>query len=154
MAGLQEVGHEALCSAFYSLPFSRLLGERPGGANDSEVAYFRLCNDPGQLVSARQDPKQVTVEIRQDEDGLIVVTAGWLNLSGDTVAKGTQVFRIPTLNASEAQVRASTEQVVVRVLNIYTDVLQGTGVAGPIENIAPESEAGDPDDPDDMAVPE
>lgn len=158
MSSLQEVAAEALASAIYNMPFSRFLGEADDPAEKAlirPVVWFNLSRDPDHKVSARDDHKQVVVGIYQLEEGLIEVRVTWLNLSGGlTVLPGAQTFYLTTLTADEAMLRVSTEQIILRVLDIYTDVLEGTGVAGPIELVAPESFAGDEDDPDDMAVPE
>lgn len=154
MTTMQELASEALCSALYNLPFSRFLGERPDEHDGRDVAWFRLSRDPEVEQSARSDPKQVMVAVRKVEAELVVVQVSWLNISRglDHPMRGEQVFRVGT-NGSQPDVMAATEQAVLAVLSIFDDVVTGRGVAGPIEQLAPPSEAGDPDDPEDMAVP-
>jgi hypothetical protein len=153
MPTMQEVAAEAICSALYNMPFTKFLGERPDDFG-SDVAYFRLSRDPEVDVSARSDPKQVVVAVRKAEEGLVVVQVTWLNLTRglDHPLRGEKILRVGTIGA-EADVRLATEAAVVAVLGVYSDVLAEQGVAGPIDQLAPESEAGDPDDPNDMAVP-
>lgn len=151
---MQELASEALASALYNMPFSAFLGERPDDQGN-DVIWFRLSRDPTKNVSARTDPKQVMIAIRKAEAGLVVVQVAWLNLTGggDTIIRGEKLFRVGTIAAAQADVQLATEKVILGILEIYSDVLGGIGVAGPLERTAPPSEAGDPDDPDDMAVP-
>lgn len=152
---IQEVTKEAICSALYSMTdFSRFLGETPDPATHEDVAWFRLSRDPSiDRVKYRDDPKQVIVGVRADPGGVVAVQCSWINVyeGFDNALRGEQTFRIVTTAATEAELRYSTEQVVLRVLGLFKDVLAMTGVAGPIEKVAPESHAGDPDDPDDLA---
>jgi hypothetical protein len=152
MPTMQEVAAEAICSALYNMPYVTFLGERPDDFG-SDVAYFRLAASPAG-TNARKDPKQVVVAIRKAEAGLVVIQVTWYNISRglDHPLRGEKILRVGS-NAPLHDVQLATEQAVLAILDIYTDVLGGTGVAGPIEDLAPPSEAGDPDDPDDMAVP-
>lgn len=154
MTTMQEVAAEAVASALYRMPFTRLMGERPDPAGQAvaEDIWFKLCREPEKNLTGRQDPKQVMVCIRQEPEGLVTVNAVWINLSGDEILKSSQTFYLMTDGADRSSVQLTVEQIVIRLLAIYQDVLEGVGVAGPIELLSPESEAGDPDDPDDMAV--
>ena len=154
MPTLQALGYEALCSALYNMPFVKFLGERPDDFG-SDVAWFRLSRDPDVDVSARSDPKQVMVAIRQAEEGLLIVQVAWLNVSRgfDHPLRGEKILRIATNGQVMPDVQLATEQAVLSILDVYSDVLAESGIAGPIENLAPPTEAGDPEDPEDMAVP-
>lgn len=137
----QEVCAEAICSALYNGPFTTFLGERDDPFTGQLVTWFRLSEHPGEDVSARHDPKQVMVAVRRTKDGNVETQVAWLNISGGEVLKGQQTLRVSTYTKNEAMLREATQQVVVRVLEIFRDVLQGTGVAGPIEGLAaPEAE--------------
>lgn len=150
--GYAEVAKEAICSALYGLAWTRFLGERPDIVTGWDTAWFRLSRDPTIEVSARQDPKQVMVSVTNDTEDTVMVSIEWLNLSGDTVIRGGQRIRIIADPDQPQATEHATEAAVLRVLEIFSDVLNGEGVAGPLEENAPESEAGDPDDPDDMAA--
>ena len=142
MARLQEVAHEAICSALYSMPFTRFLGERPDPVDGGEVAWFRLSRDPSvEKVNVREDPKIVVVSVSQEPAEIVRVRAEWLNVSAgfDQRLRGSFNFRIPTSARDEAVIRKACEEVVVRVLEVFKEVLAGTGVAGPIDALAPES---------------
>lgn len=153
MPTMQEVAAEAICSALYNMPFVKFLGERPDQFG-SDVAYFRLSRDPHVALSARSDPKQIVVAIRKAEEGLVVVQITWINVSRgfDHPLRGEKICRVGTIG-SQQDIQLATEQAVLTVLDVYADVLAEKGVAGPIEELAPPSAAGDPDDPEDMAVP-
>ena len=155
MPTMQEMAAEAVCSALYNMPFSRFLGERPDPDTGLDVAWFRLSQDPGEEVSARSDPKQVMVAVRKVEEGFVTVQVSWLNLTRghEHPLRGEQVLRISTMGHPQHDVQAATEQAVLKILDIFSDVLAEQGIAGPIQELAPQSQAGDPDDPDDMAVP-
>lgn len=153
MPTMQETGAEAVCSALYNMPFVKFLGERPDPAGSGDVAWFRLSQNGDKDVPARQDPKQVLVAVYQEDGGLVTVAAHWLNLSGGTVLKAGQVFRVPTENTPDQQVRLAIEQVVLRVLGIYQDVLQQEGVAGDVEEaLKPYTETDEIDDEEDEDV--
>ena len=156
MPTMQEMASEAVCSALYNLPFSKFLGERPDTDTGLDVAWFRLSRDPDTNVSAKADPKQVMVAVRREPvAGHVVVQVSWLNLTRGHAhpMRGEQRFRIATTGHPQHAVQEATAQAVLKVLEIYGDVLTESGVAGPLLDIAPKSEAGDPDDPEDMATP-
>lgn len=149
MNKIQEVAKEAICSALYNMPFSRFLGERPREGAESETAWFRLSPNP----DSNDDPKQVMVAVECQTPGLVVLQVMWMNTARgwDNRLLGGLFIRIGTVASDDYAVKQATEQAVLRVLEIYNDVLTQTGVAGPVEEAAPESDAGDEDDPDDMA---
>lgn len=153
MSRMQEMTKEAICSALFGMSFTRFLGEQPDQGTD--VAWFRLYNRPDQEhVDWRTDPRFLMVNVREDVMGLVTVHCECINLSGgaDSPLRAAVDFRIPTENVEEAVLRQATEETVLRILELYKEVLAQTGLAGPIEDLAPESEAGDEDDESDMAV--
>lgn len=159
MASLQEVAAEALKSALWRLPFSRLLGERPDpNMSEGEVHWFILMEDPGRTDTPKH--KQVMVSVGAYDpsqlEGVVQVDVYWLNVTGaGGPVLGSQQFLIPTMVATEADVRQATEEVMVRVLEILDDVLRGEGVAGSIDKIAASYQtpgAGEIDPETDMAV--
>lgn len=142
MIRLREVASEAICSALYSMSFARFLGERPDPVTGNDVAWFRLSRDPSvERVNVREDPRIVVVSVSQQEAEIVAVHAEWLNISAgyEQLLRGSHTFRIPCSNRDEASVRQACEEVVVRVLEIFKDVLAGSGVAGPIDALAPPS---------------
>lgn len=142
MTRAQEMAAEALTSYLAHLPWTAILGEtRPLDNNEVRPAiWLRLSEHPEKDVSARQDPKQVMVCIRQFNDGIVGVQVSWLNLSGDDVLRGDQNLRITTAGMRESDLHAPVESAAQRILEIYRDVLGGTGVAGPegVAQAAPE----------------
>lgn len=127
----QDVVAEAICSAFYNMDFCEFMGERddPGGSGNL-VTWFMLG----------KKPRQVRVAIYREKDGMVEVVAEWLNFSADptTPMKGQLKIAIATHVGSDADLRMPTQNAVVRVLEIYKDVLEEVGVAGPLEPAAPE----------------
>lgn len=142
MVRMQEVAAEAICSALYSMPFTRFLGERPGIGGEGDVAWFRLSEDPSaERINVRENPKVIRVSVQQQQPDLVVVHAEWPNVSAgiDQLLMGGQTFRISCTHG-EDHIRQACEEVVVRVLEIFKDVLSGSGVAGPVAALAPASE--------------
>lgn len=142
----QEVVSEAVCSALYTLEFSRFLGERDDpGAGGNLVTWFILGSE---------HYRQVRVSVRRENNDRhdVSVNVEWLNVSAgtDEPLVGRLAIVISTLDTEE-NLKAPTTQAVVRILEIYRDVLEQDGVAGPLENLAPEPEE-ETDPEDDMAV--
>jgi hypothetical protein len=148
-----EMTYEAMCSVFYNLEWVRFLGERPSPVDGSDEAFFRFSEDPTQEhVSPRVNPKVLMVAVGYDTEDIVRVHAEWLNFSGGEVIKGGQTLHIVANPDLRESTERASEAAAVRVLEIWSDILQQSGVAGPLERVAPESEAGDPDDPADMAA--
>lgn len=145
----QELTYEALASALYNLPFTRFHGEFPA-EDGRDMWKGTLSNNPARVRSVRDDPEQLKVSIELFEETHVVVNLAWRNISNPEPVTGTQHIRIPT-EVEEAVLHATVEACVVRVLEVFRDILGGVGVAGPLEETAPESEAGDEDDPNDSA---
>lgn len=156
MSTLQEVGREAINSALYGMPFTTFLGERPdpeSPAND--VAWFRL-NERVDLAPAamtvEERAKTLMVEVCNSPylPDVIEVRAHWLNYSGPEPLRGSQTFNIPA-QTGESYVKAATEDVVLKLLDLFDQVRKGAGVAGPIDLLIPDTiDETDPDD--DLAV--
>ena len=130
---------EAVCSALYGMEFSRFLGERPDVVTGWDVAWFRLSRDPSVELSARADPKQVMVAVFNESESVVVVHISWLNLTGDEPIKGDQYLRFVADPDQQQQTVFASERAVLRVLEVFGDVVQETGVAGPLEDLAPET---------------
>lgn len=142
-----EVAHEALCSAFYNMPFVRFLGERADAVNGTDTAWFRICDDPTQEVTPDKH-RAVVVAVRYDTEQVISLDLSWLNhANGETLRCG-QSLRLVCDPDQEQATMAAAEAAVLRALEVYTDVLNETGVAGPLSENTPESAADDDYDED------
>lgn len=142
MTTVQEMTKEAICSALYSMPFTRFLGEVEDVGTGKDVAWFRLYVDPTvDKVNVRTDPRVLVVGVQEDLLDIVTVTVQWLNLSAgfDNPMRGQEYLRIPTGRLNEVALHSATEQVVTLILDMYKQVLAQTGIAGPIEELAPES---------------
>ena len=153
MPSTQEVVAEAIRSAFYSYEFVELLGE---GRHDkwpesSNNTFHRFGERGRQCVLVT-----VSEMYRGDKKGCVVVTYEWLNLSGESVIRGTETgvinCNIPSEEARSLDPAATNA--VQRALLIYRDVLEGTGVAGPIQDLAPESNNDETDEDDESEAPD
>jgi len=130
MPDMQTVTAEAICSALYNLPFSTFVGELPN-KEKNEMAVFRLG----------EKPKSVLVQVIREPNGIVCVRSLYMNYSGSEPLMGDLSIRLLTSGQTQAALNDPTTQAVVRVLEVYRDVLEETGVAGPIEELAPESNA-------------
>ena len=145
----QEVVAEAICSALYNMDFVSFLGERDDVDTGNLVSWFRVGdqNNVDKFTSVR-------VAVYRESEGIVAVRAEWLNATdGDrsNPLLGSQTVRISTHAPSEADLQQPTTQAVVRVLELYRDVLDQDGVAGTLEALAPEPEP-ETDPEDDLAV--
>lgn len=153
MTDTYEMTYEALCSALYNLPFSRFLGERPDQDTGNETAWFRLTQDPTvERVNVRENPKIMRIAIRKEAEGIITVKAEWPNVHSGQMLFGEKNFHIPTLDVAQHDLMEATTGVITTILEDFGDILSGTGVAGDIADLAPESAAGEVDDDDDLAA--
>lgn len=129
---LQAETAEALCSALYSLPFGEFLGEKdlPYGEDGqlARHAFFHIGEHPKDL--------RVTV-IRPDRAERVEVLIEWRNYFADgrSPLKGQQTIRISTYAATQAMLGGPTQDAIVRVLEIYKDVLAEEGVAGRLADL-------------------
>lgn len=132
MSVMQERVAEAICSAFYQMTQSldiELLGERD--EEDGYTTYWHFGHKPKDMrVAVIRDKDNDTVRVRLD----------WRNLSGPEPLRASQTLVISSYMATQAQMDGPTTDAVVRCLEVFKDVLGGTGVAGPIEKLAPVNE--------------
>lgn len=119
---LQAEAAEALCSALYRLPFSEFVGERD--IDGGHEMFFHLGQHPRDI--------RVTV-IRPADPSTVLVRIQWRNLHCGVVLAGSQTLTISTYMATRSQVAETTQSAILRVLEVYKDVLEGTGVAGPLD---------------------
>lgn len=144
---------ETLSSWLYNLPQTDHLGEREDQSNRGHSEnWFRFSRHAGQAVPAKEDPKQMVVVVRREKgDHAVAVLVTWLNMSGPDPIRGEQSLRVSTYMASEPEVKLAVESLSLRVLDIFKDVLEGTGVAGPLDMRAPKHEETDPEFEHDLA---
>lgn len=133
MAGKVEVC-EAICSAFYQMPFTEFLGEFE--EKGEWKAWFHIGEKPKDM--------RVTITRHRDHDDVKFVVE-WLNFWADArnPLKCQQTLTISTAGAIMSDLHLPTQAAVERCLEIYRDVLTGEGVAGEISKLqpdAPESE--------------
>jgi hypothetical protein len=131
---LQIEVQEALCSAIYQMPFAELLGETENEAG--RIAFFHIGERPKDIrVSVIRPPDKEEVSVKIE----------WRNYAADgrNPLKGEQVLRISTYAATQAMLMAPTQNVILRILEIYNDVLHEEGVAGMIADLveSPETES-------------
>lgn len=122
---LQIETTEALCSALYQLPWAEFLGEQdtPDGGR---VAWFHIGEKPKDMrVSVIRSKPGKSEEVR--------VRMEWRNYAMDprNPLKCEQTIHLQTYEATQASLKQSTEAAVLRVLEVYKDVLSEEGVAGP-----------------------
>ena len=135
---LQVEVQEALCSALYNMPFAEFLGENElmDETGSMNVAYFHVGERPKDMrVSIIRPAKKEEVRTKIE----------WRNYKADArnPLKGELVLTISTYAMTKPQLVPATEDVIVRVLEIYKDVLQEEGVAGMIADLVegPETES-------------
>lgn len=128
---LQAECAEALCSAFYQMPFVEFLGEQE--EEDFWVAWFTVG----------ERPKNMRVSIRRPrERDVVEVMVEWRNYAADPrhPLKGEQTLTISTYAATPAMLGPATQDTVVKVLELYRQVLAEEGVAGKISELVEETE--------------
>lgn len=122
---LQIETAEALCSALYQLSWSEFLGEQdtPDGGR---VAWFHIGQSP-------QDLRVSVIRSKPGKSEDVQVRIEWRNYAVDArnPLKCEQTIHILTYEATQATLRLNTEAAVLRVLEVYMDVLSEEGVAGP-----------------------
>lgn len=117
---------EAFCSAFYRMPFTDFLGE---DTDEREWhAWFHVGNKPKDM--------RVTIARPHDREA-VLVRAEWRNYHADprNPLKGEQTFSLPTYAVSQHDLRQATEDIVVKVLELYRQVLLEEGVAGDVSTL-------------------
>ena len=125
---LQVEAAEAICSALYQLPFSEFLGE--ADHDGARRMWFHLGEKPKDM--------RVTV-IRPDQKEEVLVKAEWRNYFADgrEPLRGEQTFSISTYATTKDMLAPATTEAVVKVLELYRDVLAEEGVAGKISDLNP-----------------
>lgn len=129
---------EALCSAFYRMPFTDFLGEQD--ADEGRIAWFHFGESPKDMRVSVRRPKG------RDE---VLVLIEWRNYFADgrKPLRGELRLVISTYSVAQSQVQPATEEAVIRTLEVYRDVLAEEGVAGKIEGLAaPDSHSVNPEE--------
>jgi hypothetical protein len=125
---------EAVCGALHRLDF-QFLGESEDGAS----TWFHRG----------QYPKDVRIEVvRSALAPMVLVNLTWRNLSERPIQIGRKTLQVDVRGAQQAVFEA-TETAVLRCLQIFRDVVEGEGVAGPgiLKPITP-IDSGDLDAPE------
>jgi hypothetical protein len=123
---LQVEAQEALCSAFYNMPFTEFLGEQE--TEHDFLAWFTFGERPKNMRVCVIRPKG------KDE---VRVKVEWRNYSADPrhPLKGEQNFTVSTYAATMAMLFGPVQAVAEKVLGIFHDVLSEEGVAGKIAEL-------------------
>lgn len=112
---------EAVCSALYQMGFA-LLGEPNGPRGQTWWVIDRFPHDVRAVVS------------REWDDDVVRVTVEWHNIAlPPRILKGSQELRL-SCNSSMMTVdrEKAVEAAVHRILEIYREVLERKGAAGPV----------------------
>lgn len=128
---LQVETAEAIASALYKMPFAEFLGEIDQPDETGEKArhmWFHLGESPKDI--------RVTI-IRPEKHEEVRVLIEFRNhfADGRNPLKGEITLRISTYAATQAMLGPATQQAVVKVLEVYRDVLEEDGVAGQIDKL-------------------
>lgn len=136
---LQVETAEAICSALYQLPFTEFLGEADHPDEEGETCRMMWFH-----VGERPKDMRVTV-VRPERKEEVRVKIEWRNYHADArnPLKGEMTLRISTYAATQAMLGPATQDAVVRVLEVYRDVLAEEGVAGQISDLTPDVEETD-----------
>lgn len=141
---LQVEVAEALCSALYRMPFVEFLGEDDitltvPETERAHALWFHLGEKPKDM--------RVTV-VRPEKREEVQVKMEWRNYFADgrNPLKGEQTLRISTYAATQAMLQPATEQAVLKVLEVFRQVLSEEGVAGKISDLLETSEQEEYDD--------
>jgi len=126
----QELVYEAIASALYNNPFCRFEGEYPG-EDGRDVWRGTLQENPQVYKAFRNDPKQVRLAIKYLREDFVIVTVIWRNVAMPENMTGLQELRIHCKFGED--LRQAAEAAVVRCLEVFRDVLGGTGVAGELK---------------------
>jgi hypothetical protein len=107
---------EAICSALHRLSFEFI-----GETEDKVSTYFRRGTKP----------KHMRIEVlRSSLAPMVIVNVDFYNLSSGEPKFG-HITQQVDVRGSKTDVMAATEKSVLRCLEIFKDILDGTGVAGP-----------------------
>lgn len=123
---------EAMVGAIYRLPQAEFLGEtdQPRDGKAEHCYYFHIGTAPKDM--------RAVVLYGDVEPNVVQLHLVWRNYSADARKPllGSLDLRVSTLG-SQSAIADATTQAVVRVLEVYKDVLTETGVAGDISKLAP-----------------
>lgn len=108
---------EAVCAALHMLKFD-FLGETH---EDGWITWWTRGEKPKNVRAA---------VLRSDIAKVVSVKVEWGVVTGPEFRKGEQVFQIDCAEQTyDHEIKVQTEHCVKRVLLIFRDVVQGTGVA-------------------------
>ncbi|MGE5612669.1 MAG: hypothetical protein ACM3UO_00140 [Bacillota bacterium] len=93
---------------------------------------------------------------RGEQRGWVLVKFEWLNTSANdgSVLRGSEVHAIDCTGSDPNAVKEICGTVLERSLAIYADVLGQTGVAGPVEKLAPETDEIEDAEDDESEAPD
>lgn len=118
--------YEAVCAALYYQPQMEFLGEQD---REEGLTWW------GHLGSK---PKDMRVRVcRENDTATVTIGLTWRNYSADARNPliGGLTITIPTEATLRSYLEQPVEGAIVRVLEVYRDVLAEEGVAGPIEKL-------------------
>lgn len=126
MSDLTGEAAEAICAAIHQMPFAQFVGETQHPLTDELTTYFVLG----------EKPRAMRVGIARERAlDAIRVTLEWANTATSSTLRGSMDLTLPTYGLTRADLVNATGQIVVRVLEVFKQVLEGTGVAGKIEEL-------------------
>jgi hypothetical protein len=122
---------EAICSALYQMPFVEFLGEaeQRGGIWQ---AWFHVG----------ERPKDMRVTVQRTEDAeQVTLMLEWRNYQADgrNPLRGEQTLTISTIGG-RAEIEPATQAAILRVLEVYQQIIAEDGVAGRIADLVPDTE--------------
>lgn len=129
---LQVETFEAVCAALYRLPFCEFLGEKD--LPEGHTGWFHVGERP-------KDMRVAVVRPREKPERVLLVVE-WRNYHADprNPLRGSLTISLTTEDATREDIAQPVEDSIVRVLEVYRDVLAEEGVAGSIADLidAPE----------------
>lgn len=136
MSTVTEATFEAFCSWLYMNANTEFLGEQD--VEGQHCAYFHMG----------EKPKDMRITVMRGALEEVNVRVEWRNYHADprNPLKGEQRFTVRTYAAQQADLEDAVAKTVQSILECYLDVLEGEGIAGPIEKLAPEVEETDDDE--------
>jgi len=112
-----EVTAEAICGALHASDFD-YLGDTGGGSS----TWFHRG----------KAPQDVRIEVvRSVLAPMVLVNIEFRNLHAPQARRRVRITAQIDVRGAKAEVMEATERAVLRCLELYRDVLQGTGPAGP-----------------------
>lgn len=125
---LQVETAEALCSAFYNMPFTQFLGETISEDTGEWAAWFHFGEKPKDMR---------VVVVRPSDREVVVVKVVWRNYHADprNPLRGEQLLVVNCDRAAQMDLHGATEDVALKVLELFKQVLSEEGVAGRISDL-------------------